>query len=148
MKVIFIHNIGGVGKQNEIKDVSDGYAMNFLIPNGHAIHATPEKIKALNERLETAKRSAEAHQKQAIQGIERLRGASVRILVKANDANGLYREITPDMISSAITSAFGVHVQASAIHIVEPIKKIGQHTIKIIQAGHETDVIVRIEKNG
>lgn len=148
MKVIFIHAIGGVGKQNEIKDVADGYALNFLIPNGHAVHATPEKVKALQEKLAVQKRTVEDREKKAIQGIERLRGASVRILARANKVGGLYRELTPEMIATAITSTYGVHVPHEAVVITEPIKKIGQHTVSILYSGHKTDVRVRVEENG
>ncbi len=148
MKVIFIHNIGGVGKQNEIKDVADGYALNFLIPNGHAVHASAERVKALNERLAVARRAVEDREKKTIQGIERLRGASVRILARANDAGGLYRELTSDMIATAITNSYGVHVPISAIVITEPIKKIGHHTVTIKHSTKSTDVRVDIAKNG
>ena len=148
MKVIMIHNIGGVGKQNEIKEVADGYALNFLIPNGHAVHASTERIKALNDRLAVAKRAVDDREKKAIQGIERLRGASVRILVRANDAGGLYRELTPDMIVTAIVSAYGVHVPAQSLVINDSIKKIGQHTIGLNYAGHTTEIRVTVAKNG
>jgi large subunit ribosomal protein L9 len=148
MKVIMIHNIGGVGRQNEVKDVADGYALNFLIPNGHAIHATADRLKELNARLAVAKRSADEKHKEAIQGIERLRGGSVRILSRANDVGGLYRELTPDMIVTAIVNAYGVKVPQNAIHIAEPIKKVGQHTIHITQAGKDTELRVIVAKNG
>ena len=148
MKVIMIHNIGGVGRQNEIKDVADGYALNFLIPNGHAVHATAEKVKALQDRLAVERRSAEEKHKQVVQGIERLRGGSVRILARANDAGGLYRELTADMIVTAIVNTYGVRVPQNVIHIADPIKKIGQHTIHIMQAGHDTELRVIVAQNG
>jgi large subunit ribosomal protein L9 len=148
MKVIMIHSIGGVGRQNEIKEVADGYALNFLIPNGHAVHATAERVKALQSKLATDKRFAEEKEKKVIQGIERLRGGSVRILARANDVGGLYRELTPDMVVTAIVNTYGVRVPAQAIVIREPIKKVGQHTISIVQGGHTTDVRVVVEKNG
>lgn len=147
MKVIMIHSIGGVGRQNEIKDVSDGYALNFLIPNGHAVHATAEKVKALHDRLAVEKRSAEEKEKKAIQGIERLRGGSVRMLARTNDVGGLYRELTPDMIATAIVNTYGVRVPQNAIVLHEPIKKIGQHTITIVQGTHNTEIRVVVDKN-
>ncbi len=148
MKVIFIHDIGGKGKRNDIKDVPDGYALNFLIPNGHAVHATSERIKAMQSQVAVAKRAAEDRQKKAIQGIERLRGASVRVLARANPTGGLYREISADMIVSAITNAYGVHVPQQSIVIPEPIKKVGQHTVSISDAGHSTEIRITVVKNG
>jgi len=148
MKVIMIHNIGGVGKQNEIKDVADGYALNFLIPNGHAVHATAERVKALQEKLSVQKRTAEDREKKVIQGIERLRGGSVRILARTNDVGGLYRELAPEMIATAIVNSYGVHVPPQSIVIAEPIKKIGQYTVTISQGGHNTEFRVVVQKNG
>ncbi len=148
MKVIFIHDIGGKGKRNEIKDVPDGYALNFLIPNGHAIHATGERIKALQARLAVERRSHEDREHQALKGLERLRGASVRVLARANEAGGLYREITADMIATAINSSFGVKVPLTDIHITDPVKKVGSHTVHIVHGGKNTDIRVNVEKNG
>lgn len=148
MKVIFIHDIGGKGKRNDIKEVPDGYALNFLIPNGHAVHATPERIKALQSQMAVAQRAAADRQKKAIQGIERLRGANIRLLARANPTGGLYREVTADMISAAITSSYGVHIPPVAIRISEPIKKTGQHTVSITDEGHSTEVHVTVVKNG
>jgi large subunit ribosomal protein L9 len=148
MKVIFLHDVGGKGKRNEIKEMPDGYALNFLIANGHAVHATPERIKAIQTKLATDKRAHDDREKQAVQGLERLRGANVRILARANPAGGLYREITPDMIVTAIISAYSVHVPLADIQIGEPIKKVGPHIVHIVHGGKSTDIRVNIEKNG
>ena len=148
MKVIMIHSIGGVGKANDIKDVADGYALNFLIPNGHAVHATADRVKALHDRLAVDKRAHDDREKKALQGIERLRGATIRILARSNPAGGLYREVTADMIVSAITSSYGVHIPQNTIQIHEPIKKLGWHTIQVVHGGHSTEVRVDVVKNG
>lgn len=148
MKVIFIRDVGGVGKKDQIKDVAEGYAMNFLIHNGHAVQATADRIKKLNERLAVEKHAVEDRSKKALQGIERLRGANIRMLARANATGGLYREITADMIVTSITSAYGVHLPQAALQISEPIKKVGSHVIKINDQGHSTDIRVEVVKNG
>lgn len=148
MKVIFIHDIGGKGKRNEIKEVPDGYALNFLIPNGHAVHASAERIKAVQNQVALAKRATEDRQKKAFQGMERLRGATVRVLTRANATGGLYREVTPDMIVAAVMSSYGVHIPLQAVILKEPIKKVGWHTVTITDAGHSTDIRVDVVKNG
>ena len=148
MKVIFIHNIGGVGKANEIKNVADGYALNFLIPNGHAVHATAEKVKALQERLAVQKRAVEDRDKKIVHGIERLRGASVRIMARANATGGLYRELTKDMIVTALVNSYGVKIPEDALQIAEPIKKIGQHHVGLNYGPNKTEIHVTVVKNG
>ena len=55
MKVIFLKDVKGQGKKNEIKEVSDGYAKNFLINKGYAVMATPTSLKKLNQQQEEHK---------------------------------------------------------------------------------------------
>ena len=122
--------------------------MNFLIHNGHAVQATADRVKALTAKLAVDKHAIDDRVKKALQGIERLRGANIRILARANATGGLYRELTADLIVTAITSAYGVHLPQSSIEITESIKKVGSHMVKVIDQGHATDIRVQVVKNG
>lgn len=148
MKVIMIHDIGGVGKRNEIKEVSDGYALNFLIPNGHAVHANAERVKALQDRLAVEKRAVEDRKKKFIVGLDRIRNAQLRILVRANDKGGLYSEITNVQVSTAIQSNYGVKVPLEAIIFPNPIKAIGSFPVHVTDGQHTAEVRVTVVKNG
>jgi len=143
-----IHDIGGVGRRNEIKNVADGYALNFLIPNGHAIHATAEKIKEVESKVAVAKRAIEDRKKTFIVGLDRIRGALLRILVRANDKGGLYSEITPVQIVTAIQSGYGVKVPLSAISFPNPIKTVGQHAVIVTDGEHVAEIRANIIANG
>ena len=73
MKVIFLKDVAKVGQHGTMKDVSDGYALNFLIPRGLAIQATPDKVAAhlaAQKREGEAHAAAEAELKKTIQGLE------------------------------------------------------------------------------
>ncbi len=148
MKVVMIHDVGGVGRRNEIKTVSDGYALNFLIPNGHAVQATAERVKAVTTKVDTEKRAVADRDKQLLQGLERLRGAQIRILSRANPVGGLYQELNPVAIATAIQSAYGIRVPHESIIISNPIKKVGNHSVTISQGGHSADVRIAVVKNG
>lgn len=143
-----IHDVGGVGRRNEIKNVADGYALNFLIPNGHAVHATAERIKAVQDKVAVEKRAIEDRKKKFIVGLDRLRGATLRILVRANDKGGLYSEITPIQIVTAIQSGYGVRVPVEAISFPNPIKSVGQWQVLITDGQHSAEIRAQIIKNG
>lgn len=148
MKVIFIHDIGGVGRRNEIKNVTDGYALNFLIPNGHAVQATAERVKALQDRLLTEKRAVEARNQKSLQGIERLKGATVQILAHANPTGGLYQALTTQLISNAIQREYGVHIPPESIEMSSPIKMVGNSHVTIRSGSYAADMTVAVRKNG
>jgi len=148
MKVIMIHDIGGVGRKDEIKNVADGYALNFLIPNGHAVHASAERIKAVQDRVAVTKRALEDRKKSFIVGLDRIRGAQLRILVRANDQGGLYSEITPVQIVTAIQSGYGVKVPLTAVSFPNPIKKVGLWPVTITDGEHVAEIHAHIIKNG
>ena len=148
MKVIMIHDIGGVGRKNDIKNVADGYALNFLIPNGHAVQATMERVKAVEAKVATDKRTISDRDKNTLQGLERLRGAQIRILARANPNGGLYQELSPVAIATAIQSAYGVRVPRESILIPNLIKSVGNHNVTISQGGHTADVRISVVKNG
>ena len=63
MQIILLQDVGGVGKRHEVKDVADGYALNFLIPRGAAEQATPERLASHEKRI--AELSAEKEREEA-----------------------------------------------------------------------------------
>ena len=148
MRVIMIHDVGGVGRHNEVKNVTDGYALNFLIPNGHAMQATAERLQKLQVLVDTKKRAQDTQDAKFVQGLEHLRGGSIRILVRANAAGGLYQELTPTLVAQGIQSAYGIRIPLSAIQIAHPIKKVGPHMIAIVHNDKRAEMRVNVEKNG
>ena len=148
MKVIMIHDIGGVGKKNDVKNVADGYALNFLIPNGHAVQATIERLGKLQVSIDTKKRAVDTNDAKFVQGLERLRGGSIRILARANATGGLYQELTAVHIAQGIQSAYGIRIPLTAIQITNPIKKVGPHMVAIVHNDKRAEMRVNVEKNG
>jgi large subunit ribosomal protein L9 len=148
MKVIFIKDVGGVGKKNDIKDVADGYAMNFLIRKGHAVQATADRIKTLKDKMAVDQRTHDDRQKKLLQGIEKLRGAHIRILARSNATGGLYKELSKTDIVAALLRDFGVHVPPESIILSETIKKVGQRNVTISRGGFTAEIRINVEKNG
>lgn len=131
MKVIFLKDVAKVGQHGTMKDVSDGYALNFLIPRGLAIQATPDKVAA---HLAAQKREGEARERQnkAIsEAVHSLKGIRIEISAKATEKGGLFKSITAADIAKAIHEQRKVSIPLETITLAKPIKETGEHTIKI-----------------
>jgi large subunit ribosomal protein L9 len=147
MKVILTKEVKNLGKAWEIKEVSDGYARNFLLPHKLAEIATPEVIKkAENQKISAAKKAEEdLLEAEALAGT--LDGAMVRIKAKANEEGKLFGSITPEMISAALAAEkFDIN-KVRDIIIEDPIKEAGEHKVTInLPHGLEAEVTVLVEK--
>lgn len=146
MKVIFLGNVRGIGRIGEVKDVSDGYARNFLLPRKLATAATPDAQK--NIATLTAGRQEAAHmaQTQAQELAERLTGMTVAVAGKANAKGTLFAAIEPEQVAQAATKAAGVHIGPDQIHSSEHLKTLGDHAVTLQLADDVTATLtVHIE---
>jgi large subunit ribosomal protein L9 len=144
MQIILMEKVANVGNLGEVVKVKDGFARNFLIPQGKARRATPENLKLLeSKRAELEKAAAEkvtAAQAQA----EKLVGMVLRISQKAGVDGRLFGSVTNVDIVEAL-KAQGVTVEKSAIRMPNgPLKHVGEHHVSV--ALH-TDVVSDIGVN-
>lgn len=131
MKVIFLKDVAKVGQHGTMKEVADGYALNFLIPRGLAVQATPDKVAA---HLAAQKREGEAkaqQNKMVTEAVHALKGARIEISAKATEKGGLFKSITAADIVKAIQAQKKVSIPLEALALAKPIKEAGEHTIKI-----------------
>ncbi len=131
MKVIFTKDVPKYGKKYEVKNVSDGFAMNMLIPRGQAIIATDSALK----RVEIMKREEVAEKE--IQDdlfrkdIDKLNSQKIVIKVKANAKGHLFAGLDSKSLSKIIDQEYKVPISPESIDISNPIKSTGNHTISI-----------------
>lgn len=131
MKVVLIQDVAKVGRKNDIKDVSDGYAMNFLLPQGLAETATEKAIK----RVELIKKQ-EADQKKIkqdllLKNLGDLKGVKIEMEKIANDKGHLFAAIHPAEIVTAIKEQTRLDVDPEFLKIKEPIKTAGEHEVEV-----------------
>jgi large subunit ribosomal protein L9 len=147
MKVLFIKDVGGVGRHGEIKDVADGYAMNHLIPNGFAVQATADKVKAHAETVQK-NQVAREHELQALTAsVQSLEGVRVDIAARATEKGGLFKSISAPDIQKAIKEQKKIDIPVDAIQLEKPLKQIGEHQVQIKTAGAKAGVIFSIKKS-
>ena len=130
MKVIFTADVKGQGKKGELKEVSTGYARNYLMPRGLATEATADNLNAFKLK-EKAKAAQIAKEKaQAEEYAKKLSGVQVTIRAKAGANGKLFGAVTSQEISDALREQFGMDVEKNKIVQPEPIKSYGSYTVK------------------
>lgn len=146
MKVVLLKKVPGLGNQDDVKEVADGYARNFLFPKNLAVLANQQNIDQVQARHTKASRDAEKdlHEQQSL--ASRLDGFEVDLKEKASEKGLLYAAVTDAKIQAAL-SAKGLPVEKSQIKI-KPIKEVGSHKVAIkLRHGLEAELIVNIEAN-
>ena len=147
MKVIFNVDVKGQGKKGELKEVSDGYARNYLLPRKLVSEATADNINTLKLK-EKAKQAQIAKEKaEAEANAKKLAGVQVTIRAKAGKNGKLFGAVTSQEICDALKAQFDIDIEKNKIVQPEPIKNFGSFSVKA-KLGHEisgTDNVLVVE---
>ncbi|HAO81520.1 MAG: 50S ribosomal protein L9 [Parcubacteria group bacterium GW2011_GWD2_43_10] len=131
MKVIFTKEVAGVARGNDVREVADGFALNYLLPRGLAVRATPEKIQALAQHQEATKNDQINLQNKAHNLADELNGKTVTIIRPASTAGTLYAAVSGEMVAEAVKQQLKVNLLPNQIDVPHHVKTIGQHQVKI-----------------
>lgn len=146
MKVILLKDIPGSGKKDQILEVSDGYARNYLLPRKLAKEATSEALNSI-ERAKSADRHREdVKRAEAERQAQALKGKVVQLTVRGGENGKIYGSITNDQLATAVREQLGVDADKRKIELQEPIRNAGQSffTLKFM-AGISTRMIVNVK---
>jgi large subunit ribosomal protein L9 len=142
MKVIILQKIKGLGDVGDMKEVSEGYARNFLFPNNLAVLVSQKKILEVKAQKQKISKDS-ALDLQEIQKIaDRLETYHLTIREKANPAGFLYAQVTNQKISTALKKN-NFLVDKKQVVISEPIKQVGDYEVKI-KLPHGLEVILSV----
>ena len=143
MKVIFNTDVRGQGKKGEMKEVSDGYARNYLMPRGLASPATADAVNALKLK-EKAKAAQMAKEKAAAEeNAKRLSGVVVQISARAGQGGRLFGAVTSQEIADALREQHGIEIEKNKIVQAEPIKQFGSYEVKA-KLGYEVSGTINV----
>ncbi|MDO8530481.1 MAG: 50S ribosomal protein L9 [bacterium] len=144
MKVILLEDVENVGKKYEVKEVKDGHARNFLIPQKLAKAVTKQTLKWLKDQKEVMEKEAEDDLKKAQELASQIDGIEVPILLKVGPEGQLFESVNNVKISEKLKE-MGFEVKKSQIILAEPIKTLGEHPVKInLDHNLETEIQVII----
>lgn len=143
MKVILLKNVPKIGKQNEIKDVSDGYARNFLFPHKLAVVADKQNIERI-EKEQANKKADQEKKKAEVLRIINSGDSHIVIKAKANEKGHLFASIDEKQVLAAIPGAKGF-IDEKMIEMEGHIKEVGEHEVKVDLFGDVKKVKVVVE---
>lgn len=130
MKVIFLQDVRGQGKKGELKEVSEGYGRNYLLPRGLATEATKDNLNALALK-EKAKKAQEAKERAlAEENAARLKDIVVNIRAKAGSNGRLFGSVTSQEIAEALEAQHGIVIEKNRIVQGDPIKSFGSYAVR------------------
>lgn len=146
MKVILLKELKGRGGEGDVVDVAQGFAVNYLLPQGIAIEATKGELKQLEQRRGNIAKRELARTTDANTIKEALDGKSVRVFVKVGEEGQLFGSVTTAMLADAILEQIGVTVDRKKIDLGKAIKVAGKHEVTVsvyrdIKAAIEVNVM-------
>ncbi len=131
MKVIFTKDVKGKGKKGEVKDVSTGYAQNYLLKNNLAVEATPGNMKQLQAKKQKQKEQAQEELEEA----KRLKGTveelTVELSAKSGEGGRLFGSITSKQIADELKKSHDIKVDKRKIELDEPIRALGYTNVPV-----------------
>lgn len=130
MKVILLQDIENLGKKGDVKEVADGYARNFLLPNKIVKPATKEALAELEKEKEVAAKKAEEELKTTQELVSQVDGQEVEVPMKFKENGETYGSVTPYKISQILKKK-GFNIKKTQVKLKEPIKKLGEYPVTI-----------------
>ena len=131
MKVVLLKDVKNMGKRDDILNVSDGYARNFLFPQKLAAEATPGTLKEI-ERKRAAQDAREAELKaEAMAKAELLKNKVIVLQVKCGEKGRLYGSVTSAEVAEALEKQHGIKADKRKIDLGDPIRETGIREISV-----------------
>ena len=130
MKVIFLKDVKGQGKKGEVKEVSEGYARNFLMPKGLVQPATEGNVKTLEQMNVSEQKKKEKEKEQAKELGDKIAEMTLVIKAKSGEGGKLFGSITSKQIADELAGQ-GVKIDKRKIELDDPIRTMGVTNVAI-----------------
>jgi len=145
MRVILLKDVGGVGKRDAVKEVKDGYALNFLIPRGLAQEASAGNLAEHDKRQKTSEARAQIQDVQFEKLAQALSADPIVMKVRANEKGRLYEHITSAKIAHEILNKYQCEIGDSVVSLEKPIKEVGIESVEIKLGGRRVIATIDVK---
>ena len=131
MKLILTKDVKGQGKKDQIIEVSDGYARNFLIPKGLAIPADAKSMNDVKNREDSRLHKIETEKAAAKEIAAKLEKITVKIISQAGSDGRLYGSVTAKDVAEALQKQHGITIDKRKLSLTDPIKAFGTYNTEV-----------------
>ena len=146
MKVILLKDVAGLGQTGDVKDVSEGYARNFLLRQGLVAAATPSALGNLKQHIASERRKQEKLEAEQQALSTQLGDITLTFRVRAGKGGRLYGSITNQDIAEAVRAQNGVSLDRRSIELAEPLRAVGTYQVPVhVARGKEPKLTVVVE---
>lgn len=146
MRVIFLQDVPRVGKRHDIKEVNDGYAMNFLLPRKLAEMATLKAVAELEKRMKNLAIEREVQEDLLMKNLEEIKDKVVIIKARADEKGHLFSGIKNKEIVEEMHKQHHADIAEEFIALEKPIKEVGEFNIPISIKHKKSSFKLLVEK--
>jgi large subunit ribosomal protein L9 len=149
MKIVLRQDVPKVGEAGSVQTVSDGYARNYLIPQGLAVVATTGELK-LAAHNQAVKDRKIARQEESLRALsEKIDGQRLTFTARAGEQGRLYGSITASDVATALATQISEDIDRRRVILEEPLRTIGEHTVTVHLVGRlrpQVTVVITADK--
>ncbi len=131
MKVLFVKEVPGTARAGDVKEVSPGYARNYLLPKRIAVVADDRMVEQIKQKEEAVRRRAEKALNEARDAGARLKKLTVTIYAKTGEGGRLFGSVTNADIATQLKREAGLDIDKRKIEVDPPIKSLGPHEVTV-----------------
>lgn len=142
MKVIFLKDVKGQGKKGELKEISEGYARNFLFPKGLAKEATDSNMKTLEAQQKSEEKRKEREKQDAQELALKLNELTVKIKAKAGEGGRLFGAISSKQVVEAMEEQFSIKLDKRKLDM-DSIRALGITQVKA-KLYHDVTAVLKV----
>ena len=149
MKIILLKDVRKVGKKDEVKEVSDGYARNFLIKNGYAVAYTEGSKKVLNRQMEEKQKREDELKEEALEIKKLLEETPVEFYLNTGKEGQVFGSVSSKNIVSELAKK-DIKIEKRKVLLEQPIASLGTTRVKVDLYKNQVigEIIVRVREKG
>ena len=145
MKVILLKDVPGTGKKEQILEVSDGFARNYLLPRKLGMEATASALNSISHAKAAEEHRESLRKQEAMATADKLRKKEIRLVARAGETGRLYGSITGQEVADALLKQHGVKVEKRRVD-VKNIRNAGEYTVNVwLYAGITAEMTAKVE---
>lgn len=135
MKIVLRQDVPKLGEAGTIQTVANGYARNFLIPQGMAVVATDGEIKVAQHNLAVKERKVARLEEQQKSLAEKIQGTKLAFTARAGETGRLFGSITAADVAAQLSGKIGEEIDRRKIVLEEPLRTVGNHKVTVHLVG-------------